>query len=73
MEQSTFQISLKRNTNLAMLISSVESYMRKVIKPLEALLVSHKRIVLKDSAVSPTLVFKYAYDVPESRIETLAE
>ncbi|XP_064394291.1 uncharacterized protein LOC135341617 isoform X2 [Halichondria panicea] len=29
-----------------------ESYMRRVIKPLEALLVSHKRIVIKDSAVN---------------------
>ena len=28
-----------------------ESYLRRVIKPLEALLVSHKRIILKDSAV----------------------
>ncbi|XP_002736425.1 H/ACA ribonucleoprotein complex subunit DKC1-like, partial [Saccoglossus kowalevskii] len=27
-----------------------ESYLRRVVKPLEALLVSHKRIVLKDSA-----------------------
>lgn len=30
----------------------IESYIRRVIKPLEALLASHKRIVLKDSAVS---------------------
>ena len=29
-----------------------ESLLRRVIKPLEALLVSHKRIVVKDSAVS---------------------
>ncbi|XP_023212404.1 H/ACA ribonucleoprotein complex subunit 4-like [Centruroides sculpturatus] len=29
-----------------------ESYLRRVIKPLEALLVSHKRIVMKDTAVS---------------------
>lgn len=29
-----------------------ESYLRRVIKPLEALLVSHKRIILKDSAVN---------------------
>jgi H/ACA ribonucleoprotein complex subunit 4 len=28
-----------------------ESYLRRVIKPLEALLVNHKRIILKDSAV----------------------
>ena len=29
-----------------------ESYLRRVIKPLEALLTSHKRVVIKDSAVS---------------------
>ena len=29
----------------------LESYMRRVVKPLEALLTSHKRLVLKDSAV----------------------
>ncbi|XP_065059872.1 H/ACA ribonucleoprotein complex subunit DKC1-like [Rhopilema esculentum] len=29
-----------------------ESYLRRVIKPLEALLVSHKRLVIKDSAVN---------------------
>lgn len=29
-----------------------ESYLRRVIKPLEALLTSHKRIIMKDSAVS---------------------
>ena len=29
-----------------------ESYLRRVIYPLEKLLVSHKRIVMKDSAVS---------------------
>jgi H/ACA ribonucleoprotein complex subunit 4 len=29
-----------------------ETYLRRVIKPLEALLVSHKRIVMKDSAVN---------------------
>ena len=31
---------------------NLESYMRKVVKPLEGLLTSHRRIVLKDSAVS---------------------
>lgn len=30
----------------------VESYLRRCIKPLEALLTSHKRLVVKDSAVS---------------------
>ena len=29
-----------------------ENYLRRVIKPLEALLTSHKRVVIKDSAVS---------------------
>jgi H/ACA ribonucleoprotein complex subunit 4 len=28
-----------------------ETYLRRVIKPLEALLVSHKRIIMKDTAV----------------------
>jgi len=28
-----------------------ETYLRRVVKPLEALLVSHKRIIIKDSAV----------------------
>ena len=29
-----------------------EAYLRRVIRPLESLLVSHKRVILKDSAVS---------------------
>jgi hypothetical protein len=29
-----------------------DTYLRRVIKPLEALLTSHKRIIVKDSAVS---------------------
>ncbi|CAG9769872.1 unnamed protein product [Ceutorhynchus assimilis] len=29
-----------------------ESYLRRVIKPLEALLINHKRIILKDSAIN---------------------
>ena len=33
-----------------------ETYLRRVIKPLEALLVGHKRIILKDSAVSFSLL-----------------
>ncbi|XP_065897453.1 H/ACA ribonucleoprotein complex subunit DKC1-like [Dysidea avara] len=32
--------------------SKDESYMRRVVKPLEALLTNHKRIVIKDSAVN---------------------
>lgn len=33
-----------------------ESYLRYAIKPLEALLTGHKRIVIKDSAVSSTIL-----------------
>ena len=29
-----------------------ESYLRRIIRPLESLLVQHKRIIMKDSAVS---------------------
>ena len=29
-----------------------ETYLRRVIRPLEALMTSHKRIIMKDSAVS---------------------
>lgn len=29
-----------------------ESYLRRVIKPLESLLIRHKRIIMKDSSVS---------------------
>lgn len=32
-----------------------ESLLRRVILPLEGLLVAHKRIIVKDSTVSPTL------------------
>ena len=32
-----------------------ESYLRRVIQPMEALLTSHKRIIMKDSAVSTVL------------------
>lgn len=31
-----------------------ESYLRRVIRPLESLLIKHKRIIVKDSAVSCT-------------------
>lgn len=34
-----------------------ESYLRRVIYPLEKLLISHKRIVMKDSAVSNVINF----------------
>lgn len=36
-----------------------ETYLRRVIKPLEALLVNHKRILVKDSAVSIFFFFVY--------------
>ena len=40
-----------------------ETYLRRVIQPLEKLLVDHKRIVVKDSAVSCkisiTLIFNF--------------
>lgn len=36
-----------------------ESYMRKIVKPLEGLLTSHRRIVLKDSAVSYALYWTW--------------
>lgn len=29
-----------------------ESYLRRVVRPLESLLVGHKKIIMKDSAVS---------------------
>jgi len=39
-----------------------ESYLRRVIKPLESLLISHKRILVKDSSVSlPTLTHVFVY------------
>ncbi len=38
-----------------------ETYMRRVIKPLEALLVSHKRIVIKDSAVSHVIAIAFSF------------
>ena len=40
--------------------------MRRVVKPLEALLVSHRRIVLKDSAVSlrgeKSMIFRVVHE-----------
>ena len=41
-----------------------ESYMRKVVKPLEGLLTSHKRIVLKDSAVGVFSMEGWGWTVP---------
>lgn len=36
-----------------------ESYLRRVVRPLESLLTNHKRIVMKDSAVSIDQIFNY--------------
>ena len=33
-----------------------ETYLRRVIKPLESLMISHKRIIMKDSAVSRLVI-----------------
>ena len=44
-----------RMTNTFVTFFYVESYLRRCIKPLEALLTSHKRLVVKDSAVSEKL------------------
>ena len=42
-------------TNTFVTFFYIESYLRRCIKPLEALLTSHKRLVVKDSAVSEKL------------------
>lgn len=34
-----------------------ESYLRRIIRPLEALLIKHKRIIVKDSAVGILIFF----------------
>ena len=34
-----------------------ESYLRRVIRPLEGLLVTHKRVIVKDSSVSLVKIF----------------
>ena len=40
-----------------------ETYMRRIVRPLEALLTSHKRIIMKDSAVSwPFLILCFDRD-----------
>lgn len=48
-----------------MIIVLVESYLRRCIKPLEALLTSHKRLVVKDSAVSISILSKLFSAVSE--------
>lgn len=44
--------SLPRRLGAFELIISLESYLRRAIRPLECLLVGYKRIVVKDSAVN---------------------
>lgn len=36
-----------------------ETYLRRVIKPLESLLTGHKRLIMKDSSVSKLVSCKY--------------
>jgi len=36
-----------------------ESYLRRVIRPLESLLINHKRIIIKDSAVCISLIISF--------------
>lgn len=36
-----------------------ETYLRRVVRPLETLLISHKRIIMKDSAVSNTVKSRF--------------
>ena len=40
------------HASLCPILMPTETYMRRVVKPLEALLTGHKRLVVKDSAVS---------------------
>ena len=44
--------SLPRRVDVTDLITSLESYLRRAIRPLECLLIGYKRIVVKDSAVN---------------------
>ena len=39
-----------------------ETYLRRVIRPLEALMMSHKRIIMKDSAVSANHLFLFIFE-----------
>lgn len=43
-----------------------ESYLRRVVYPLEKLLTSHKRLVMKDSAVSPGLHVRSVIKRPQT-------
>lgn len=42
-----------------------ETYLRRVIKPLEGLLINHKRIIMKDSSVSFFLSLKIVLITPK--------
>lgn len=50
-----------------------ETYLRRVIRPLEALMMSHKRIIMKDSAVSINLIHKVLFFFNGSIDETTGE
>jgi H/ACA ribonucleoprotein complex subunit 4 len=50
-----------------------ESYLRKVIAPLETLLTTYKRIVVKDSAVVPLLWYRWLTNASEAGIEVHEE
>ena len=45
-----------------------ESYLRRVVQPMEALLTSHKRIIMKDSAVSTTVLSDRVVPVVEGGV-----
>lgn len=44
-----------------------ETYLRRVIKPLEGLLINHKRIIMKDSSVSFFFIFKDCFNYPQKK------
>lgn len=44
-----------------------ETYLRRVIKPLEGLLINHKRIIMKDSSVSFFLSLKIVLITPKKK------
>ncbi len=41
--------------------SKDETYLRLIIRPLEALLVAHKRLIVKDSAVCAPLQLRHCF------------
>lgn len=46
-----------------MILLIIESYLRKVILPLESLFTHHKRIIVKDSSVSLSLILFLLFKV----------